>query len=800
MSAQLEQAILGLADVLGVALVVVDSNGEEVIRVRPQIAGAPEDRWPLGRQVPGVPAEHGRLDVTGEGERRRFAVAFEGPKGELWSVESEYVPAFFAWIDGRLLPQKLPGCPFEMEENAGFLLGIFVAGVCRTVVQKRSGPNAKRMDDLDVENIRRIGSSLRGKIDSPRGEKESVAQSLEGIPSLDQFFLREGSTGSDSTNLQDLTEIVKHVATGAAGSINLMSLTGDFVIETPAFSGICKEARRKFGSRCFASDIRDLIGAALSSQIRDGIPVPLVSQCHAHLTEIVAPVLVDGLIVGLVFAGQLANSGEQLTRAVLYTAANLDEQTYKSHPLVTDIILENTKKIVSGLASLIAQLFDRYCAARNEAALIEAVVDLPMQTGAVVFRKACETAKKLLSVSECSAFRLDGDRLILAATTARQLMVRDVPRGEPRLVTAEHAIDRAFYRVGEGLTGRAVNAAGPLFYPNAMEAEVDGRKIWAGKCSEMGRASQCLLARIWHASSQKCYGVLRGARFGSFSEITPTHRVLFAGFANQLAMLFHTYDLTHAQSELHRKQAGELQDLLAEVAHEFKGPLHNILQLSVSLRYTFTDFEHKSVHQRIKEEVYRAKRNTDNYLLRGIEGKEEVRYNFQSSNIGLLVAECIKHFLVTAARKGVTFQVSSLLRALPPIVADKERLDQVFSNIIDNAVKYSFDHSIIEITAKSSQDFVTFSIKDFGLGIPKNAEHEIFEGYQRTVEDKTRFKPGSGLGLKIAKRIVVGHGGTIAIESIARYGDPRRLAMNEGYDTTFRVSLPKAGPAVRSIS
>jgi two-component system sensor histidine kinase VicK len=202
----------------------------------------------------------------------------------------------------------------------------------------------------------------------------------------------------------------------------------------------------------------------------------------------------------------------------------------------------------------------------------------------------------------------------------------------------------------------------------------------------------------------------------------------------------------------------------------------------------------ENTHQKIKEEVYRAKRLVDNYLLRGIEGREDLRYYFQPDDIGKLVIDCASRFHMTAARKGATIRIAAEVRTLPKIMMDRERIDQVLGNILDNAVKYSFDNTDIEVSANATKAHVSITITDYGLGIAREERDSIFQGYQRAVEDLGRFKPGTGLGLKIAKKIVDGHGGEIQVESVPWMADRRRLARHEGFRTSFRVVLPLGGP------
>jgi len=790
----LELALQGLADALGVSLVVVDSGGRGQTRWQhPSGEEAARRADPPILPIDGVALQEGLATIIPSGKGRRFLVKFGADASPPYFVQSNDLPSEFPWTDGQLLPQVLPGCDFEMAGSAAFLLHLLVCNVCEVVVRKRSGDDSQPLNDLAVENIRRIGVCLRRKI-TPEAEADELARfSLQGTPAFDEFLAARRAAPPQAADLFELTNVLRDLTKGAEGSFNLMSLSGDFVIKTSNFQAPCDRIRKSVGLHCFASDIRYLVLAALAKTGAGAVEPPVFCmECHAGFTEVFAAVFVDGLIVGLVFGGQLVTDAHQARRVLEYIqreCKGTDELCPEPRVVANDNVLR-TGHIVSGLAAFIARLFDRYCVARNEGLLLKALVDLQTDKIQDIFKSACGTAKRLLSVSECSAFRLEGDRLVLEATTCKQLWLRDHPKQERwKTVEAADCTGRPFYRRGEGLTGRAVDADAPICSQNPMTDE-----RWAGLCSEPGRPSQCLLAPVRDAESNTRYGVLRGYRPGGFTQFPSSHIELFGHFALQLGTVLRNRELVQEQSQGFKRQAAALQDLLAEAVHEFRAPLHNVLQLCTAIRFATNPTAVENTHQKIKEEVYRAKRLVDNYLLRGIEGREELRYNFQPDDVGKLVIDCASRFHMTGARKGVTIRIASQVRVLPKIIMDRERIDQVLSNILDNAVKYSFDNTDIEVSANATKAHVSITITDYGLGIPREERDDIFRGYQRAVEDQGRFKPGTGLGLKIAKKIVDSHGGEIQVESVPWMADRRRLARHEGFETSFRVVLPLGGP------
>jgi signal transduction histidine kinase len=114
-----------------------------------------------------------------------------------------------------------------------------------------------------------------------------------------------------------------------------------------------------------------------------------------------------------------------------------------------------------------------------------------------------------------------------------------------------------------------------------------------------------------------------------------------------------------------------------------------------------------------------------------------------------------------------------------PAEGDPGRLLQVFTNLIDNAAKYSDPRSPIDVTALRQDGRATIAVRDRGIGIPPEALERLFERFYR-AENASQYTGGLGLGLYICREIVERHGGTIAVSSAA------------GEGSLFTVTLPLA--------
>jgi OmpR-family two-component system manganese-sensing sensor histidine kinase len=115
---------------------------------------------------------------------------------------------------------------------------------------------------------------------------------------------------------------------------------------------------------------------------------------------------------------------------------------------------------------------------------------------------------------------------------------------------------------------------------------------------------------------------------------------------------------------------------------------------------------------------------------------------------------------------------------LPEVIFDREAMEQVMHNILDNACKYSGDSRKIEVHILSKGNRIIICVRDNGIGIKKEDYDKIFSRFYRAGEELTQTVKGSGIGLTIVKQIVEAHNGEITVES------------SVGKGSTFSVKLP----------
>jgi signal transduction histidine kinase len=149
-------------------------------------------------------------------------------------------------------------------------------------------------------------------------------------------------------------------------------------------------------------------------------------------------------------------------------------------------------------------------------------------------------------------------------------------------------------------------------------------------------------------------------------------------------------------------------------------------------------------------------------------------YSFSDVDLSELVEESVAAAAVGQDEVEVR---ASVRRPIPTVRGDRERLRQVLANLIDNAVKYSTTGGEVEVAAAAENGVVQVAVTDRGPGIPREQQKVIFEKFGR-AQSGSATKPGTGLGLFIARSIAEAHGGALRVRSTPNRG------------ATFTLELP----------
>jgi two-component system phosphate regulon sensor histidine kinase PhoR len=239
----------------------------------------------------------------------------------------------------------------------------------------------------------------------------------------------------------------------------------------------------------------------------------------------------------------------------------------------------------------------------------------------------------------------------------------------------------------------------------------------------------------------------------------------------------------HDQTEIERVEKTR-RDFIANVSHELRTPLTSIQGYSETL------LDHNNVPEHVREFIEIIRKNAtrmarlteDLLVLARVESGEQ-GFKFQLTMPRELLDDAVQTFAERAASRGI--ELSLMNTASLPVSVDRDAIQQVFANLIDNALKYGDTGNKILVGACETEEGVQFYVRDFGAGIPSEHLPRLFERFYRVDKARSRESGGTGLGLAIAKHVVRAHGGTIKAESELNHG------------STFYFTLPRQPVSVQ---
>jgi two-component system, OmpR family, sensor histidine kinase SenX3 len=224
------------------------------------------------------------------------------------------------------------------------------------------------------------------------------------------------------------------------------------------------------------------------------------------------------------------------------------------------------------------------------------------------------------------------------------------------------------------------------------------------------------------------------------------------------------------------------RDFVANVSHELKTPATSLKLLAESLVDILDDDPDQArfFAEQLKNETERfAKLITDLLDLARLESAEGIR-NPQVVDARSILMVVLSRLRPTARRKNIALSWKRSGKAgLYNVRGDETQLTSMFSNLVENAVKYTPPGGRVKVTGHSDENEVVISISDTGIGIPEKNLARIFERFYRVDKARSKETGGTGLGLSIVRHIAENHGGRVTVES----------TLGEG--STFTVHLPR---------
>jgi two-component system phosphate regulon sensor histidine kinase PhoR len=243
-------------------------------------------------------------------------------------------------------------------------------------------------------------------------------------------------------------------------------------------------------------------------------------------------------------------------------------------------------------------------------------------------------------------------------------------------------------------------------------------------------------------------------------------------------------------AELKQKEIDELRKLeafrrefIADVSHELKTPIFaaqgfvlTLLDGAVNDKNVRTKFLKKAAKSLDGLDILVQDLLTLSHIETG-----QIKMHFESFDLRKLVDEVFEQFEEKADKKGVKLKLDNSAGKVI-VFADWQRINQVMTNLISNAIKHSHEGSEVSVSFEVSKKSVLTMIRDTGEGIPPEHIARIFERFYRVDKSRSREKGGTGLGLAIVKHILEGHNSRPEVESIP------------GQGSTFSFKLPRVKP------
>lgn len=226
---------------------------------------------------------------------------------------------------------------------------------------------------------------------------------------------------------------------------------------------------------------------------------------------------------------------------------------------------------------------------------------------------------------------------------------------------------------------------------------------------------------------------------------------------------------------------------IANISHDFRSPLTSIKgYLEAILDGTIPPQMQEKYLKIVIAETERLTKLTNNLITLNTISDRNIALDISDFDIVASIKQTIETFEGTCEKKHIKFKLVFPDKSVM-VHADQGKIQQVIYNLIDNAIKFSNPESSIIISVTTKGDKVLTSVKDFGIGIPKDSQAKIWERFYKSDLSRGKDKKGTGLGLSIVKDIITAHKEYIDVIS------------TEGVGTEFIFALPKSKEAKISL-
>lgn len=239
------------------------------------------------------------------------------------------------------------------------------------------------------------------------------------------------------------------------------------------------------------------------------------------------------------------------------------------------------------------------------------------------------------------------------------------------------------------------------------------------------------------------------------------------------------------------KELNTLEDyqkkFISNISHDFRSPLTSIKGYVEAIADGTIPPENQEKYLKtILYETDRLNKLTQSLLTLNDVASKRNMLDITDFDINSVIKQTAATFEGTCTKKKISIELILTGNVLY-VSADMGKIQQVLYNLIDNAIKFSHDNSVIKIETTVKNEKVFLSVKDTGIGIPKDSQKKIFERFYKTDLSRGKDKKGTGLGLSIVKEIIQSHNENINIIS------------TEGVGTEFLFTLAKSKEAPKNL-
>jgi len=229
-----------------------------------------------------------------------------------------------------------------------------------------------------------------------------------------------------------------------------------------------------------------------------------------------------------------------------------------------------------------------------------------------------------------------------------------------------------------------------------------------------------------------------------------------------------------------RKMDQLKSDFVSMVAHEIRSPLNSVaMQIKVildGLAGDVTEKQHDMLSRALAKIRALGDLSTELLDLARIESGL-ITQEREKVNMDELLVEHVTFYQEAAGAKNIQLSLEAL-PDLPPVLVNRQNMDEVISNLVSNAINYTPDGGKITVSAGAENNYLSIRVSDTGIGIREEDLERIFDRFYRVKDENTRYITGTGLGLPIVKSIVEAHNGRLNVES------------EPGKGSTFFIYIP----------